>query len=136
MFFFLPENGTRPSLVVQASEEMTALEEEQLRAQMYGMSCPSGLLIDPRECVVLRDKYSTMEPDSIVVVGRLATERVLAAVPAGPHVQRVERWLRMLSSQWDLALPTDSETAGLILSDIVPAALGADLRIFASEAAE
>lgn len=136
MFFLLPENATRPSLLVQVSKSVAGHEEAELRAQMYGLSCPSGMLIDPERCLIFRDEYRSTGPESIVVVGELDSQRLLAAIPPGGHVQRVERWLNLLASQWDLAVPQGSESAALLISDIVPAAIGAEVRISASEAAE
>lgn len=107
-----------------ASIDQAAINE--LRALLYGMGSASGILFDSQECVILRDTFVSMNEDSIEVEGaRLKAEEVLARVgTSGSLDERVERWLSVLSTHWDQALPHEPALAAPFIADIVPAASG------------
>jgi len=48
-------------------------------------------------------------------------------VGPGSLDERVGRWLEMLSTRWDSALPLESKVAAPFITDIVPAASGSTL---------
>ncbi len=105
-------------------DEMTIAE---LRSQLHGMGCSSGILFDPNECVILRDTFASMNEESIEVEGkRLRTDEVLSRVgeTQGSLDERVERWLGILSTNWDRALPNEPRVAAPFIADVVPAASG------------
>ncbi len=119
---------TRPSLVVDTCLAIDEGVIERLRLDLHGLGCPNGLLFDAERCVILRDTYASMSPDSIVVEPEHpGTPAVLARVAPGPLDERVASWLEMLSSQWDSALPIEPSIAAPFIADIVPAASGSML---------
>jgi hypothetical protein len=125
-FLLLPEGGSRPSLIVETRDVIDVAAIASFRALLYGMGCANGILFDQNECVILRDTFASMNEDSITVEGdRLRTAEVLARVGAsGALDQRVSRWLGVLSTHWDQALPDEPRVAAPFIADIVPAASG------------
>lgn len=116
---------TRPSLVVDTCPAIDTDAISRLRTVLHGLGCPNGLLFDDEQCIILRDSYSSMEPDSIVVEPeRLPTGAVLASVPPDSLDERVARWLEVLTARWDVAMPLEPAIASPFIADIVPAASG------------
>ena len=119
---------TRPSLIVDTCLSIDDQAIDRLRADLHGLGCPNGLLIDSAKCVILRDTYSSMSADSIVVEPEQpATAAVLANVGPAALDDRVGTWLEMLSAHWDSALPLDPTVAAPFIADIVLAASGSML---------
>lgn len=95
---------------------------------MFSSGCPNGLLFDDRDCIILRDAYTSMDASSVIEDGRVATARLLAMVPArGSLDERVLVWLQSMSAAWNAALPNDHIGAPFI-TDIVPAISGSTIR--------
>lgn len=127
-FLLTPPSETRPSLVVETCTAIDDLIVQRLRDDLHGFGCPNGLLFDAQRCVILRDSYGTMGPESIQVEpDSPSTNAVLANVAPGTLDERVARWLEMLSSRWDTALPLEAAVAAPFITDIVPAASGSML---------
>jgi len=127
-FLLTHPSETRPSLVVDTCRVIDEAAIKRLRTDLHGLGCPNGLLFDAERCVILRDSYSSMDADSIVVESeQTATDAILAKVAPGVLDERVGRWLEMLSVRWDSALPQESAVAALFIADIVPAASGSML---------
>ena len=107
-FVLTPPSKTRPSMVVYTCDGINDVEIRRLRDDMFGVGCANGLLFDRERCVIFRDTFSSMTPESIAIEGDSAsTQAVLANAGAGPLDARVGRWLEMLSSNWNTALPFD-----------------------------
>jgi hypothetical protein len=98
-----------------------------LRADLYGLGCPNGILFDARRCVIMRDTFENMDETGIQVDADVLTEAVLARAGGGSLDERVGRWLRMLSANWDGALPEEPSDAAPFIADIVPAASGSNV---------
>ncbi len=125
-FLLTPEGGSRPSVVVETHDRVESAAVAAFRKVLYGIGCPNGILFDQQRCVILRDSFASMNEDSIVEdSGALATDEVLARVGrAGTLDERVARWLGILSTSWDHALPEEPAVAAPFITDIVPAASG------------
>ena len=126
-FLLTPPGGSRPTLVVETRAHVDAAAIAELSAEIYGLSCPNGLLFDEDTCVVLRDTFQDLQPTSIIEDARLPTARVLERL--GPSRgrsldDRVQQWLSTLCADWDQALPEDPALAAPFITDIVPAASG------------
>lgn len=137
-FVLIPSAKSRPALIVETCEKADEQAIERFRDFLYGASCSHGLLFDQDTCIILRDHFSSMEKDSIEVDQRLPTGAVLAAL--GPRQfgnldERVQRWLYMLSTRWDDALPPEPEIATHFFADIVPAASGSAVHALRAEGA-
>ena len=66
-----------------------------------------------------------MAPQSIEQEGEpLRTDDVLARASGDTLDARVRRWLDMMSSDWDSALPAEAAHAAPFITDVVPAASG------------
>jgi hypothetical protein len=127
-FLLTPPSETRPSLVVDTCASIDDGVVQRLRGDLHGLGCANGLLFDAQRCVIFRDTYATMGPESIAVEPESpATDAVLANVAPGTLDKRVARWLEMLSSHWDSALPLEPTVAAPFITDIVPAASGSML---------
>jgi hypothetical protein len=127
-YLLTPPGGSRPTLVVETCPRADEAAIAEFSAELYGLSCPNGLLFDENICIVLRDTFEDMKPTSIEVERELSTDAVLGRL--GPSrgrslEDRVEQWLAELSSNWDQALPEDPELAAPFITDIVPAVFGA-----------
>jgi hypothetical protein len=125
-FYLTPPGGFRPAVVVETHPVVNEAAIEQLRSDLHGLRCPSGILFDESWCVILRDTFEQMDESSIIEDGRLPTQEVLDRVVAKGRSldERVERWLDVLSANWDEALPREPELAKHFIPDIVPAASG------------
>ncbi|MEI8259420.1 MAG: hypothetical protein WCJ30_27445 [Deltaproteobacteria bacterium] len=126
-FLLTHPSETRPSLVVDTCSAITDAAIAQMKADLHGLGRSSGLLFDERQCLILRDTYSSMDIGSIEVETRQPTDAVLARVARVPLDERVGRWLEMLSAGWDSALPLEPAVAAPFIADIVPAASGSML---------
>lgn len=127
-FLVTPPDGSRPSLVVETRTQINEAAIQDLRAQLYGMGCPNGVLFDATNCLIFRDTFASMDKDSIIVEGtQLKTNDVLLRFGGTTDTldRRVERWLGMLSTNWNYALSEESAVAAPFIADIVPAASGA-----------
>jgi hypothetical protein len=120
----------RPALVVETTAQIDAAAIDQLKQRMLGWGCPNGLLFDANECVIIRDTYTSLEPASLEEDGRVATDRLLARIPAVQRSidQRVLDWLRSMAAGWNSALPLDGDVAAPFITDIVPAVSGSHVR--------
>ncbi len=120
----------RPALVIETTARIDAGAIDRLKQRMVGFGCPSGLLFDPDECLILRDTYSSLDADSLAEDGRVATDRLLARVRVrgGSLEQHVIDWLRSMAASWYTALPLENEMAAPFVTDIVPALSGSHLR--------
>jgi hypothetical protein len=124
-FVLTHPSETRPSLVVITCAEINDQEVRRLREDMFGLGCANGLLFDAHNCVILRDSFASMSPDSIVAEGTpVRTDAVLAKAGGGSLDVRVNRWLEMMSANWNSALPLEPATAAPFIMDVVPAASG------------
>lgn len=127
-FLVTPPDGSRPSLVVETRPQINEAAIEDLRAQLYGMGCPNGVLFDTTNCLIFRDTFASLDEDSIKVdSAKLKTDDVLLRFGRTTDTldRRVEQWLGMLSTNWNCALSDESAVAAPFIADIVPAASGA-----------
>jgi hypothetical protein len=127
-FFLSPPTSHRPSLIVETHERITPEIQEKLRADMYGRSCANGMLLDSQTCLVFRDTFENIGPQSIQVVLTLRTDDVLSTVRGATLDDKVQTWLELLSASWNHAIPPNQEMAELVY-DIVPAAVGTQIQI-------
>jgi hypothetical protein len=124
-FLVTHPSETRPSLLVHTCAAVNEAEVNRMRDAMFGLGCANGLLFDREQCVLLRDTFSSRAPASILAEGApLRTDDVLANAGSGSLDARVTRWLEMLSTNWNSALPIDGAIAAPFLADVVPAASG------------
>lgn len=127
-FFLNPPTSYDPSLIVETHRMITPEIEERLRSEMYGRSCANGMLFDDETCLVLRDSFENLGPQSVRVDLRLRTEDVLRTVQGNTLDDKVQTWLELLSASWHHAIPPNQEVAELVY-DIVPAAVGTQIQI-------
>lgn len=126
-FALTHSSESRPVLIAETCENADEQAIASFRKILFDVGCPNGLLFDRARCHIFRDQFSSMNERSIVVEGTLPTDAVLNAPGAdqlGSLDQRVERWLRVLTTRWDDALPREPELAAPLIADIVPAASG------------
>lgn|GEM_PF-2100033 len=127
-FYLTPPDGTRPTVVVETCPLVNDAAIAELSADIYGLSCPNGILFDEHHCVILRDTFASMDASSVQVDAKLATEDVLNRITAeGSLDHRVERWLEVLSASWDDALSREPSIAAAFIPDIVSAASGSSV---------
>lgn len=131
-FFLTPPTLTRPSLIVETHTKITPGIEERLRLEMFGLSCANGMLLDNETCLVLRDSFTSMRPESVRVDLNLRTEDVLGTVQGRTLDGKVQTWLELLSASWQRAIPPNQALAELVY-DIVPAAVGTQIQIVGDE---
>ncbi len=127
----------KSTLVADVCDRIDEPSLQALKRFMYEYGCANGLLFDHDECVLLRDTFSDMSAASIREERRIPTRVLLATLGlsnAGPLSVRVGRWLHLLATSWQTAVPTDSEDAKELIYDVVPAAAGAAIHPW-SEAA-
>lgn len=118
---------SRPVLIAETCENADEHAIASFRKFLFDVSCPNGLLFDRHFCHIFRDQFSSMDEGSIVVEQKLPADAVLNAPGTeqpGSLDQRVERWLRVLTTRWGDALPREPELAAPLIADIVPAASG------------
>lgn len=127
----------KSTLVVDVCGEINDRAIEGLKRFMHGYGCANGLLFDERVCVLLRDTFSDMSVASIQEERRIPTQVLLGTLgssDAGPLAVRVGRWLQLLASSWQTAVPTDSSDAQELICDVVPAAAGAAIHPWSAAA--
>jgi hypothetical protein len=124
-FLVIPENGYRPSLIVDVVEDASdQTVRNQFCEDLFGKGTSTGILFDAKTCVLLHDSFSDAGPQSIVVDVELSTDAVLARTgTTGSLEARVERWLTLLTERWHEALPV-GESAAALITNVVPAASG------------
>lgn len=127
-FLLTPPASSRPAVIVDTHTTITQQHQDELRAAMYARSCANGMLFDETKCLVLRDTFSEMGPQSIEVDLTVNTNEVLKLVEGATLDEKVETWLALLSTSWDHALPPDPAVAKLMY-DFVPAAVGTNIQI-------
>lgn len=121
----------RPSLVVQTCPKTDDSILLEFRRLLYGMGCSSGLLFDPSACLVVHDSFSSLGPDSLAVTDKVPTADVLSKLqrpgyPKPPNLDRlVKLWLEMLAVGGQDALPDEDTVATALITDVLPAAVGA-----------
>jgi hypothetical protein len=86
------------------------------------------MLLDSQTCLVFRDTFENIGPQSIQVVLTLRTDDVLSTVRGATLDDKVQTWLELLSASWNHAIPPNQEMAELVY-DIVPAAVGTQIQI-------
>ena len=119
----------RPALVVETVPHVDAATIATFKEALLRLSCPNGLIFDEKDCVILRDTYSSLDVTSLAEDGRVATERLLAHVADGRALeQRVFDWLRSMAASWNDTLPTEQDVAAPFITDIVPAVSGSSIR--------
>lgn len=127
----------KSTLVADVSDRVDAGALEGLKRFMYEYGCANGLLFDEDVCVLMRDTFSDMSPASICEERRIPTRVLLSTLGsnnAGPLAVRVGRWLQLLASSWQVAVPTDSPDAQELIYNVVPAATGAAIHPWSAAA--
>ena len=117
------------SLVAEAKVSLPNLErtEEQLRHYMFGMQCPTGVLITPQRMWVYRDMYSS--PPKIERVGEFDMSSVWQRPPptdAASFEIFVQQWLESLALRPTKHLSTNVSEA--LREYIVPAVASGGVR--------
>jgi hypothetical protein len=127
----------KSTLVADVCDRIDDRAIEGLKRFMHGYGCANGLLFDEEVCILLRDTFSEMSAASIQEERRIPTRVLLATLGAskvGPLAVRVGRWLHLLASSWQTAVPTDSTDAQELIYDVVPAATGAAIHPWSAAA--
>jgi hypothetical protein len=127
----------RSTLVVDTCDRIDDQAIEALKRFMHGYGCANGLLFDENECVVLRDAFTDLSQASIREERRIPTLTLLATLgPSGARSLdvRVGRWLELLSTSWQDAIPKDSDDAQELLYDVASAAGGATIHPWSAAA--
>lgn len=119
-----PMHKTRLSLIVDVVDHSDSGAVERVREDMFEGGCAHGLVVGLEEVIVLRDTFVDESIDAIKEEHRLPTDRLIRG--EGSLERRVELWLRDMSENWRMALPED-EWAQVLLSDIVPAVISAEI---------
>lgn len=139
-YFLRHSPDPRPTLVVQTSEHVDDATVRTFRDLLYGMRCSSGLLFDPEQCRIIRDTFTSLDPESLQVETTIPTDEVLRKVERSYRRtrfrdldHRVSLWLEVLAARWEDALPDDPALADPFITDIVLAA--AEARISAEDTA-
>ncbi len=89
-FILTHPHESRPSLVVHICSELAEAAINGLRLHMFELGCPNGLVFDPEYCVILRDQFLSMAPESIQPEGEPFMTDVVPAA-AGSRVYADER---------------------------------------------
>ncbi len=98
-----------------------------MKAYMSGRRCPAGIVVTPEETLILRNRYTSDEPESVQVVGRCPTVELLGAIPrGGPAIEadlarRIQDWLENLRISSRQSWPPAIREA--IEWDVIPAVL-------------
>lgn len=83
--------------------------ERQLRAYMSRRNCPAGMVVTPEDTFFLRNRFTSLDPESVEQVGKCRTEDLFGAVSAKSSageallVRQVQDWLddlRISSARW------------------------------------
>ena len=101
--------------------------EEQLRHYMFGMQCPTGILITPQRMWVYRDLYSS--PPNVERLGDFDMSSVWQRRPPADEAlfeAFVQQWLERVAQQPMKDLPHD--VAQALREYIVPAVASGDVR--------
>jgi len=125
---------TRPSLLVEVVDAISDEVVARVKRAMCDLVCPHALVMDEDRTLILRDTFAGLEEDSIIQEATLNSRDILVGTGAGTLTERVGRWLDGLVSNWREALP-DEEWVGLLLYDVVPAALDSTVERIDSDAA-
>lgn len=118
----------RPSVIAGTVARLDAAAIDAFKRELLRAGCPNGILFDTRDVVLIRDKFESLEVDSLTEAVRLSTDELLANVPAADLDDRVLAWLRSMSASWSDALPRKPEAAATFISDVVPAVSGSSVR--------
>lgn len=127
----------KSTLVVDVCDKIDASALAGLKRFMYEEGCANGLIFDENECVLLRDTFTEMSPASVLEERRIPTHALLTTLgkaDVGPLAARVGRWLRLLTTSWQAAVPADSPDAQELIYDVVPAAAGATIHAWVAAA--
>ena len=123
---------SRLSLMVDVVDLTDAAALAHLKRDMLGRGCWHGLLIDDENVVVLRDRFSEKEEDSIVEQARLPTAQLLPK--NGSLERRVNDWLEHMSTNWRGSVPKEP-WADVLLYGVVPALAGSEIHRLEPDAA-
>jgi len=101
----------------------------QVARYMWGANCHYGLVFTPATTYVLRDDFMTQGPESIRVSNTVPTEKLLSRL--GTRVTEssseqgfelaVRKWLELLATSYESALPDDPEVTKAFFPEIVGA---------------
>lgn len=136
-YTFTQGQDPRSTLVVDTCDQIDEPTIKQLKQFLYENGCANGILFDLERSVILRDTFTDMSAESFEAKEGPSTEELLATLGIhniGSLGHRVATWLSLLSSRWDSAIPKDSKLAAELLYDIVPAAAGANMHVWATAA--
>lgn len=124
------EPGSFHSLIIVEvkSGTLTSDSEAQLRAYMWEMSCPVGLLVSPKQIFLYQNRFTGYSSDSVEKVGSYPAPANWSGYGSRGQEwefeRQVERWLKGLADHSD-DLPTDAAEAmqrvvlpGLLQGDI------------------
>jgi len=117
------------TLVVEAKTNLPDLgrTEDQLRHYMFGMHCPTGILVTPTRMWVYRDLYTS--PPSVERVGELDMGPLWRQKPPtdpGLFESFVQEWLEHLPKRPPRTLPQKVEQT--LQEYIMPALAAGELR--------
>lgn len=93
------------------------------------------MLFDARTCYILRDSYTSINVDSIQVEGTVPTVDVLRkmnrpGMPKPTNIERrIERWVELLTTNWEEAIPDEPDISHYFLTNIVSAAAQASVSV-------
>jgi hypothetical protein len=126
----------RPVLIIQASDQDTSTASlRDFRNFLFAQGCPNGLIFDSRNCHIFRESYTSLKAESIQEDAQVSTNEVLRKMnhPGTPKPvsveRRVERWVELLTTKWEDAIPDEPEISRHFFSDIIPAATQASVSI-------
>jgi hypothetical protein len=121
----------RVNLVVDVKTTMQDLSETErgLKEYMYLMKCPIGLLVTPDHMWLYQDRYTSLSPESIELVGRFNLTSVWDYPPPKQEVgfeSFVQHWLEELPARPVDQLPKDLRNA--VRDYILPEVYQGDVR--------
>ena len=126
-YVIMHDPDTRPALIVETCDRITVDRLAAFKLTLYGRGCAHGLLFDPDHAVILRDTFWTLTADALVEDRRFPTDTILSQARGDTLDGRVSDWLSRMATSWADALPDDSEAAGALLYDVVPALSGSKM---------
>jgi len=117
------------TLVVEAKVSLPNLEqtEEQLQRYMFGMQCPTGILITPKRMWVYSDLYTS--PASVQRIGEFDMNGLWEQQPPeedGSFQIFVQQWLERLAQQPTKDLPRNVGEA--LREYVLPAITSGEVR--------
>jgi hypothetical protein len=102
------DDGVDTSLIVEVTLQQSPQHriQDQIQRYMSGIRCPLGMVVTPRSIQIYRDRYTSLTPSSIELLGEYPTSGSFTEVESGPDTvsrayrfeSEVQGWLERLAS--------------------------------------